>query len=168
MERLTQKLKIQKRGLANYLENFFDGILNIFDRSGPRAPDPDTGSSSLRKRIFLFWTPPLFPLIFEVKSSSCISKFSLKIRGFKILQRFISVPSLSINIKNNALSFLLFSFFLLNSYDFKEWVKTRTKPVPLPKISELDENLYLQYSAHLNKLLYESVCLYIRLSVTLF
>ena len=31
---------MQKRGLANYLENLFDGILNIFHRSGPRAPDP--------------------------------------------------------------------------------------------------------------------------------
>ena len=40
MERLTQKLKIQKRGLANYIENLFNGILNIFHRSGPRAPDP--------------------------------------------------------------------------------------------------------------------------------
>ena len=48
MERLTQKkLEIQKRGL----ENLFNGItiLNIFHRSGPKAPDPDTGSSSLDK-----------------------------------------------------------------------------------------------------------------------
>ena len=46
MERLTQK-----RGLANYLENLLNGILNIFHRSEPRAPDPypdpKTGSSSL-------------------------------------------------------------------------------------------------------------------------
>ena len=45
MERLSQKIKIQKRELANYLENVFNGILNIFHRSGPRAPDPKTGSS---------------------------------------------------------------------------------------------------------------------------
>ena len=52
MERLTQKIKnTKKRGLANYLENLFNGILNIFLWSGPRAPDPypdpKTGSSSL-------------------------------------------------------------------------------------------------------------------------
>ena len=49
MDRLTQKIKIQKRRLANYLENSFNGILNIFHRSGPRAPDldPEAGSISL-------------------------------------------------------------------------------------------------------------------------
>ena len=31
---------MQKRGLANYLENLLNSILNIFHRSGPRAPDP--------------------------------------------------------------------------------------------------------------------------------
>ena len=49
MERLTKK--IQKTGLTNYLENLLNGILNIFHRSGQRAPDPypdpKTGSSSL-------------------------------------------------------------------------------------------------------------------------
>ena len=39
MER-HKKLKIQKRGLANYLENLLNGILNISHRSGPRAKDP--------------------------------------------------------------------------------------------------------------------------------
>ena len=56
MERLTQKLQIQKRRLANYLENSFNGIFNIFHRSGPRAPDPDsdpeTGSTSLFKTFY--------------------------------------------------------------------------------------------------------------------
>ena len=51
MERLTQRIKNTKRGLANYLENLLNGILNIFHRSGPRAPDPypdpKTGFSSL-------------------------------------------------------------------------------------------------------------------------
>ena len=51
MERLTQKIKNTKRRLANDLENSFTGILNIFHRSGPRAPDPnsdpETGSTSL-------------------------------------------------------------------------------------------------------------------------
>ena len=32
---------MQKRRLANYLENSFNGILNIFHRLGPRAPYPD-------------------------------------------------------------------------------------------------------------------------------
>ena len=41
MERLTQKIKNKnKRGLANYLENLLNGVLNIFHRSGPRDPDP--------------------------------------------------------------------------------------------------------------------------------
>ena len=39
MERLTQKLKIQKRELSICLENLFNGNLNIFHRSGPKAPD---------------------------------------------------------------------------------------------------------------------------------
>ena len=52
MERLTQKItNTKKRGLKNYLENLFNGILSIIHRSGPRAPDPysdpETGSSSL-------------------------------------------------------------------------------------------------------------------------
>ena len=51
MERLTQQIKIQKRGRANYLENVLNGILNISHRVGPRAPDPypdpKTGSSTL-------------------------------------------------------------------------------------------------------------------------
>ena len=55
MERLTQK-KIQKRVLANYLENLFNGILNIFYRSWPKAPDPypdpENGSSSLFSKRF--------------------------------------------------------------------------------------------------------------------
>ena len=44
----TKNKKYKKRGLANYL-NLLNGILNIFYRSGPRAPypDPKTGSSSL-------------------------------------------------------------------------------------------------------------------------
>jgi len=51
MERLRhKKIKIQKRGLANYLEY----LLNIFRRSGPRAPDPyldpKTGSSTLQEK----------------------------------------------------------------------------------------------------------------------
>ena len=56
MEGMTQKFKIQKRGLSNYLENLFNGILNIFHSSGPRAPnpypDPETGSSSLENLPF--------------------------------------------------------------------------------------------------------------------
>ena len=51
MERLTQKMKNTKRRLANYPENSFNGILNIFHRSEPRAPDPETGSKSLHKSI---------------------------------------------------------------------------------------------------------------------
>ena len=51
MARLTQKIKNTKKG---NLENLFNGILNIFHRSGPRAldpyPDPDTGSTSLARR----------------------------------------------------------------------------------------------------------------------
>ena len=51
MERLTQKIKNTKGGLANYLENLLIGILNIFHRPGPRAPDPypdpKIGTSSL-------------------------------------------------------------------------------------------------------------------------
>ena len=38
MERLTQQIKkYKKRGLANYLENLLNGILNIFHMSGRRA-----------------------------------------------------------------------------------------------------------------------------------
>ena len=64
IESLTQKIKIQKRVLANYLENFY-GILNIFHRSGPTAPDPypdpNTGSSSLPSRLpKLYIPPPIF------------------------------------------------------------------------------------------------------------
>ena len=43
MDHLTQKIKNTK----NYIENSFNVILNIFHRSGPRAPDPETGSTSL-------------------------------------------------------------------------------------------------------------------------
>ena len=55
----TKKIKkIRKRRLANYLENSFNGILIIFHRLGPRAPDPDsdpeTGSTSLLKTKTLF------------------------------------------------------------------------------------------------------------------
>ena len=46
MKRLTLKMRMQKK-LANYLENLFNGILKIFHRSGPRAPDPETGSATL-------------------------------------------------------------------------------------------------------------------------
>jgi len=45
MERMKQKVIIHKRS-ANYLENSCDGIF-IFYRSGPRAPDPETGSATL-------------------------------------------------------------------------------------------------------------------------
>ena len=39
MERLTQKIRnTKKRRLAKYLEILLNGILNIFHRSGPRAP----------------------------------------------------------------------------------------------------------------------------------
>ena len=44
---LTQNIKSTKKRLANYLENSFNGILNIFHRTGLRAPDPDTGSTPL-------------------------------------------------------------------------------------------------------------------------
>ena len=40
MERLKQKKVIIQKRSANYLENSCDGILIIFYRSGPRAPDP--------------------------------------------------------------------------------------------------------------------------------
>ena len=48
--------------LASYLENSFNGILNIFHRSGPRASDqdPETGSTSLIRRtgVSLHWQCP--------------------------------------------------------------------------------------------------------------
>ena len=47
MERLTQKLRIQKRTPINYLENLFNGVLNIFHGSGPRDLDPYQGSGTL-------------------------------------------------------------------------------------------------------------------------
>ena len=51
MERLAQKLKLQKKRTCKLSRQPFNGILNIFHRSGPRAPDPypdpKTGSSSL-------------------------------------------------------------------------------------------------------------------------
>ena len=46
MERLIQKLRIQKRRIADNLENSFNDVLNIFQRSGPRAPDPDPETKS--------------------------------------------------------------------------------------------------------------------------
>ena len=48
MERLTQKKKYTKKeDLNEFSENSFYGILNIFYRSGPRAPDSVTSVSDL-------------------------------------------------------------------------------------------------------------------------
>ena len=40
MGRITPTVRIQKRKHENFLENSFNGNLNIFHRSRPKAPDP--------------------------------------------------------------------------------------------------------------------------------
>ena len=48
MEHLKQKIKNTKKTTSKLPRTFINDILNIVQRSGPRAPDPETGSTPLK------------------------------------------------------------------------------------------------------------------------